>query len=93
MPEVHFYHCCQMWSVLLIGLLILSMFIENYSEEFEEALRKLLLLIWGIGSKVCVFGGDIPTTEDEYERIQDRTCCSFVCLGFMWMRCRPLVQM
>lgn len=37
----------------------------------------------GIGSKVCVFGGDIPTTEDEYERIQDRTCCSFVCLGFM----------
>jgi len=30
------------------------------------------------GEKVCVFGGDIPTTEDEYERIQDRTCCSFV---------------
>jgi len=25
-----------------------------------------------------VFGGDIPTTEDEYERIQDRTCCNFV---------------
>eukprot|EP00435_Cladocopium_sp_Y103_P062834 s563_g24.t1 len=30
------------------------------------------------GTKVCVFGGDIPTSEEEYERIQDRTCCSFV---------------
>eukprot|EP00913_Durusdinium_trenchii_P016838 g15828.t1 len=27
---------------------------------------------------VCVFGGDVPTFEDEYERIQDRTCCFFV---------------
>lgn len=30
---------------------------------------------------MCVFGGDIPTSEEEYERIQDRTCCSFVPLG------------
>ncbi|CAJ1367558.1 unnamed protein product [Effrenium voratum] len=30
------------------------------------------------GQRVCIFGGDIPTIDEEYERIQDRTCCSFV---------------
>ncbi|CAE7422534.1 ACBP4 [Symbiodinium natans] len=30
------------------------------------------------GQKVVVFGGDVPTSDDEYERIQDRTCCNFV---------------
>lgn len=43
-----------------------------------EYMYNLACASFADGKKVCVFGGDIPTSEEEYERIQDRTCCSFV---------------
>ncbi|CAK9085846.1 unnamed protein product [Durusdinium trenchii] len=43
-----------------------------------EYMYNLQCVSFSGGEKVCVFGGDVPTFEDEYERIQDRTCCFFV---------------